>query len=131
MNSPAFIEDKSEIHKTEPYVYSQTIAGRSSAHYGEAKNSWLTGTASWSFVALSEGILGIIPEFNGLKIKPCLPKEFQDININRIFRGAIYKIHIINKIINSFKMIVNNKEVVGNVIPFNKDIHEYNVEIEM
>lgn len=130
-NAPAFIEDKSEIHKTEPYVYSQTIAGRSSAHYGEAKNSWLTGTASWSFVALSEGILGIIPEFNGLKIRPCLPKEFKDIEINRIFRGANYKIHIINKAKNNFKMIVNNQEVVGNIIPFNKDIHEYNVEIEM
>lgn len=130
-NSPAFIEDKSDIHKTEPYVYSQTIAGRSSAHYGEAKNSWLTGTASWSFVALSEGILGIIPQFDGLKIKPCLPQEFKDININRIFRGALYKIHISNKTKNTFKMIVNNKEIVGNIIPFNKDIHEYNVEIEM
>ncbi|MFA7109539.1 MAG: glycosyl transferase, partial [Sphaerochaetaceae bacterium] len=66
-NCPAYLEDKSEIHETEPYVYSQTIAGRDAKHYGRAKNSWLTGTAAWTFVALSQGLFGIIPEFEGLR----------------------------------------------------------------
>ena len=78
-NCPAYLEDVSEIHRTEPYVYSQTIAGRDAQNYGEAKNSWLTGTAAWTFVAASQGILGICPDFSGLKIEPCLPEEIKKI----------------------------------------------------
>ncbi len=130
-NAPAFIENKSEIHKTEPYVYSQTIAGRSSAHYGEAKNSWLTGTASWSFVALSEGILGIIPEFEGLRIRPCLPHEFNSVKVKRIYRGVTYNINIINNSTNKFKMLVNGKEIKGNIIPYNKNDKEVEVLVSL
>ncbi|MBQ4285266.1 MAG: glycosyl transferase, partial [Bacteroidales bacterium] len=72
-NAPAYIEDRSEVHRTEPYCYSQTIAGRDAQNYGEAKNSWLTGTAAWSFVAVSQGILGIRPDYDGLRVHPCLP----------------------------------------------------------
>lgn len=97
-NSPAFIEDKSEIHQTEPYIYSQMIAGRSNPNYGRAKNSWLTGSASWSFVALSEGILGIVPELDGLRITPSLSKEFKSVEITRKFRGKTFNIHIDNTI---------------------------------
>lgn len=97
-NAPAFIEDKSEIHQTEPYIYSQMIAGRSNPNYGRAKNSWLTGSASWSFVALSEGILGIVPELDGLKITPSLSKEFKSVEITRKFRGKTFNIHIDNTI---------------------------------
>lgn len=97
-NAPAFIEDKSEIHQTEPYIYSQMIAGRSNPNYGRAKNSWLTGSASWSFVALSEGILGIVPELDGLRITPSLSKEFKSVEITRKFRGKTFNIHIDNTI---------------------------------
>lgn len=97
-NAPAFIEDKSEIHQTEPYIYSQMIAGRFNPNYGRAKNSWLTGSASWSFVALSEGILGIVPELDGLRIKPSLSKEFKSVEITRKFRGKTFNIHIDNTI---------------------------------
>jgi len=95
-NSPAFIEDKSEIHRTEPYVYSQMIAGRAAPNYGEAKNSWLTGTASWTMLAASQAILGIYPEYDGLRIEPCLPKTLRKISITRKFRGATYIIEITN-----------------------------------
>ncbi|MDD2447754.1 MAG: glycosyl transferase, partial [Tissierellia bacterium] len=95
--SPAYIEEFSEIHKTEPYVYSQTIAGRESFSYGEGKNSWLTGTAAWSFVNISQSILGIIPDYEGLRIEPCLPAEIKSYKIKRFFRDCLYIINIENK----------------------------------
>ncbi|MBR0154039.1 MAG: glycosyl transferase [Lachnospiraceae bacterium] len=93
-NAPAYIEDKSDIHRTEPYCYSQTIAGRDARTYGEAKNSWLTGTAAWSFVAVSQGILGIRPDYDGLIIDPCLPDDIGELRISRLFRGTRYDIHV-------------------------------------
>jgi cellobiose phosphorylase len=126
-NAPAYIEDKSEIHMTEPYVYSQTIAGRFSAHYGRAKNSWLTGTASWSFVALSQGILGIIPTLDGLMIDPCLPKEMKHINIKRIYRNATYNIEIINNNSKNYELKVDGKVINGKVIPIINTKTTYNV----
>jgi len=91
---PAYIEDISEIHRTEPYVYSQTIAGQEAPTAGEAKNSWLTGTAAWTLVNVSQYLLGIHPELDGLKIKPCLPDRFDRVFVKRIFRGANYNISL-------------------------------------
>ena len=93
-NAPAYIEDKSEIHRTEPYCYSQTIAGRNAATYGEAKNAWLTGTAAWSFVAVSQGILGIRPDYDGLIIDPCLPDFMDGFEAVRCFRNTRYEITV-------------------------------------
>lgn len=93
---PAYIEDISEIHRTEPYVYSQMIAGCDAPKHGEAKNSWLTGTAAWTFVNVSQYILGIRPSFYGLEIDPCIPSELEEFTVTRKYRNAIYKIHIIN-----------------------------------
>jgi cellobiose phosphorylase len=92
--APAYIEDISEIHKTEPYVYSQMIAGKEAKRHGEAKNSWLTGTAAWNYVAIAEYILGIRPEFDGLLIEPKIPLELNDITIKRVFRETLYEINI-------------------------------------
>lgn len=128
-NCPAYLEDVSEIHRTEPYVYSQTIAGRAAQNYGEAKNSWLTGTASWTFVAASQAILGLVPDFDGLKIDPHLPKEIDKAKATRIFRNVKYNITINNNQNCGYKMIVNGKQIDGNVIPYNKDDKEVNVEI--
>lgn len=74
---PAYIEDISEIHRTEPYVYSQMVAGRDAPTFGEAKNSWLTGTAAWTFVNVSQYILGIQPTLDGLCVDPCIPTRWQ------------------------------------------------------
>ncbi len=93
-NAPAYIEDKSEIHRTEPYCYSQTIAGRAARTYGEAKNSWLTGTAAWSFAAVSQGILGVRPDYDGLTVDPCLPDFMDGCRISRLFRGTRYEITV-------------------------------------
>ncbi|WP_339270554.1 glycosyl transferase [Paenibacillus sp. FSL R5-0470] len=94
--APAYLEDISEIHRTEPYVYSQMIAGKDAVRHGEAKNSWLTGTAAWNYVAITQSILGIQADFNGLKIDPCIPTEWDSFEITRVFRGDTYVIQIKN-----------------------------------
>ena len=93
---PAYIEDISEIHRTEPYVYSQMVAGCDAATFGEAKNSWLTGTAAWTFVDVSQYILGIQPTLAGLKIDPCIPHEMDGFILRRVWRGATYEIVVEN-----------------------------------
>jgi len=126
---PAYIEDISEIHRTEPYVYAQMIAGRDAKFHGEAKNSWLTGTAAWTFVNISQYILGIYPTLNGLQVNPCLPKGFGDFSITRIYRGATYHIEVKNP--NGVEkgiqtMVVDGQTIDGNVIPYEpskKDVH--------
>ncbi len=94
--APAFLEDISEIHRTEPYVYSQMIAGKEARRFGEAKNSWLTGTAAWNFVALSQFICGLEPAYDGLKVQPRLPAHIKEADLTRKFRGVTYNIHVIN-----------------------------------
>lgn len=129
-NCPAYLEDISEIHKTEPYVYAQTIAGRDAKNYGEAKNSFLTGTASWSFVASSQEILGIKPDYNGLKIEPHLPNEMKNVKVTRIYRGVKYNIEISNNHV-PYQMIVDGKEIEGTTIPYNKSLKEVNVKVSI
>ena len=90
--SPAYLEEISEIHKTEPYVFSQMIAGKDAPDFGSAKNSWLTGTAAWTFVNASQYILGVKPTPDGLTIKPCMPKEIDKFDLVRKFRGVTYEI---------------------------------------
>ncbi len=92
--APAYLEEISDIHKTEPYVYSQMIAGKEGNRHGEAKNSWLTGTSAWNFVAISQYILGIRPHFDGLMVNPKLPTELDEVTITRKFRDTIYEIHV-------------------------------------
>ena len=87
---PAYIENISEIHRTEPYVYSQMVAGKDAPTHGEGKNSWLTGTAAWTFVNVSQYILGVQPTLKGLCIDPCIPHEMNGFELTRVFRGATY-----------------------------------------
>ena len=114
-NAPAYIEDKSEIHRTEPYCYSQTIAGRAAQNYGEAKNAWLTGTAAWSFVAVSQGILGIRPDYDGLIVDPCLPDKLDGCEITRFFRGTRYEITVRRGAEKG--MTVDGRTTAGKTIP--------------
>lgn len=117
---PAYIEDISEIHRTEPYVYSQMIAGKDAVRHGEAKNSWLTGTAAWTFLSASQYILGIRPDFDGLMVDPCLPEQFHEIHVSRTFRGTTYHITIKNPANGQKgikKLVVDGTEIAGNIIP--------------
>jgi len=93
--SPSYITDQ-KLHKVEPYVYCQMVAGKDAARPGEGKNSWLTGTAAWNWYTVTEWLLGIKPEYDGLMIEPCLPETFKDYTVFRRFREAEYEIHIIN-----------------------------------
>ena len=127
---PAYLEPISEIHRTEPYCYSQMVAGKDAATFGEAKNSWLTGTAAWTFVNISQYILGIQPDFDGLRIDPCIPKDFGDYQITRRFRGATYHIEVKNpehkeKGVDS--LLVDGVRIEGNKIPFTEGKTEYHV----
>jgi len=92
--APAYREEISDIHRCEPYVYAQMIAGKAAVNHGEAKNSWLTGTAAWNYVAITQHILGVRPGYNGLIIEPCLPTELCPVKITRHFRGCVYNISI-------------------------------------
>ena len=93
---PSYLEDISEIHRTEPYVYPQMIAGKDAPTHGEAKNSWLTGTAAWTLLSITQAILGIVPTLDGLKIDPCLPPEMKGYKVSRRYRGAVYHITVDN-----------------------------------
>ena len=95
--APAFLEDISDLHRTEPYVYAQMIAGKTARRFGEAKNSWLTGTAAWNFVALSQYICGLRPEYDGLRVEPRLPSHVQKAELTRKFRGVTYHITVENQ----------------------------------
>ncbi len=112
---PAYLEDQSEIHETEPYVYSQTVTGRASGAPGHAKNSWLTGTASWAFLSVSQYILGIQPDYDGLRVKPCLPDELPECTVRRTFRGSEYAIHI--RRTGKRSMTVDGRQTEGDIIP--------------
>jgi cellobiose phosphorylase len=93
---PSYLEEISDLHRTEPYVYAQMIAGKDAWKPGEAKNSWLTGTAAWNFFAISQHILGIQPGYNGLVINPCIPKDWDEFTVQRKFRGTEYQIKVTN-----------------------------------
>ena len=120
---PAYIENISEIHRTEPYVYSQMVAGKDAPTHGEGKNSWLTGTAAWTFVNVSQYILGVQPTLKGLRIDPCIPHELDGFELTRVFRGATYHIMVDNSahVEKGVKSVtVNGKPIQGNVLPLAK-----------
>lgn len=117
--APAYLEEISELHRTEPYVYAQMIAGKDAYKPGEAKNSWLTGTAAWNYYAISQFILGIRTDYMGLKIDPCIPADLKEFKVSRKFRGVTYDIRVSNpkgvsKGIKSMK--VNGKKIKGKII---------------
>jgi cellobiose phosphorylase len=94
---PSYAEEKYQtLHKVEPYVNCQMVAGKDAARPGEGKNSWLTGTAAWMWYTVSEFILGIQPDYEGLRIDPCLPSAAKEYTVKRRFRGALYHIHVVN-----------------------------------
>ena len=130
---PSYVEEKYQtLHKVEPYVNCQMVAGKDAARPGEGKNSWLTGTAAWMWYTVSEFILGVKPTYNGLLIDPCLPETAKEYSVTRRFRGAEFNIHVTNpngsqKGIKS--LVVDGKPIDGNIVPFSEGKH--NVEVVM
>jgi len=131
---PSAREAISHIHRCEPYVYAQMIAGPDSPTPGEAKNSWLTGTAAWNLVAITQWILGIRPGYDGLIIDPCIPKEWSGFKVTRVYRGATYVVEVKNEehVCRGVKQItVDGKPVEGNVLPVFNDGAIHHVTVTM
>ncbi len=123
-----------DIHLAECYIYSQFITGSANNNFGRARNSWLTGAAAWNLVAITQYILGVRPDYNGLVVDPCIPKNWKSFKVKRIFRSAAYDIHVtnpkgVNKGVRS--LLVDGTRVEGNVIPVFKDRKVHKVKVEM
>ncbi|MBQ7137442.1 MAG: glycosyl transferase [Clostridia bacterium] len=132
--APAYREEISDKHKMEPYVYSQMIAGKDAKNFGQAKNSWLTGTAAWNFYVISNYILGIKPDWQGLKIDPCVPHDWDGYKVSRRFRGATYDIAINNPehVCKGVKaVVVDGKAIEGNVLPVFADGKNHEVVVTL
>ncbi len=129
---PSYLENISDLHKTEPYVYAQMIAGKDSFKPGEAKNSWLTGTAAWNFYTISQYILGIQPWYDRLVIDPCIPSTWKEYTVQRKFRGAEFTIVVKNpdgKCRGVKSITVDGKKVEGNAVPLQKNGTKHVVEV--
>ncbi len=131
---PAYVEDISEIRRTEPYAYCQMVAGCDAPTFGEGKNSWLTGTAAWTFTNVSQYILGIRPTLDGLAIDPCLPASIRGFTCERVYRGVRYHIAVekpegVSKGVRSLR--VDGKAIEGNVIPLDSTAKERSVTVVM
>jgi cellobiose phosphorylase len=130
--NPSRREEISEVHRCEPYVYAQMIAGREAPTYGEAKNSWLTGTAAWNYLAITQWILGIRPEFEGLRLDPCIPPEWEGFSVERSFRGNRFHIRVYNSQHVSrgvIKVTVDGAEIEGNLVKLEVSGGEHLVEV--
>ncbi len=126
--NPSAREDLSEVHRCEPYVYAQMIAGKDAPTFGEAKNSWLTGTAAWNYIAITQWILGIRPNYDGLEIKPVLPSNWKGFEARRLFRDVRYLIQVERRGPgNSVRLEADGKQIEGTIIPIphtgTKEVH--------
>jgi cellobiose phosphorylase len=129
---PSYLEEISDLHKTEPYVYAQMVAGKDAFKPGEAKNSWLTGTASWNFYAVTQYMLGIRPEYDGLLVDPCIPTDWKGFKATRKFRGATYQIEVVNpdgKSKGIKEVIIDGLPYKSNLIPVFGDGKEHKIKI--
>lgn len=127
-------ETISHIHRCEPYVYAQMIAGPEAPRFGEAKNSWLTGTAAWSLVAITQWILGVRPHYDGLLIDPCIPNGWPGFKVTRWFRRAKYIIEVRNEdhVCKGVKQIyVDGVPIQGNIVPAFSDGRTHHVLVVM
>ena len=128
---PSYVEEKYQtLHKVEPYVNCQMVAGKDAARPGEGKNSWLTGTAAWMWYTVSEFILGIQPDYEGLRIDPCLPSAAKEYTVKRRFRGALYHIHVVNPDGHQKgvkRISLDGKAVSGTLVPWSEGEHQVEV----
>ena len=123
---PSYTEENSALHKVEPYVYSQMIAGKDAARPGEAKNSWLTGTAAWNWYAITQYILGIKPSYGGIEIDPCICSEWKEYKVTRRFRGSVYEITVKNpdRVCKGVReILLDGQPLNGNVVPYAPGTH--------
>jgi cellobiose phosphorylase len=117
---PARYNAAAEIRQVEPYVYCQFTHGKTSPRFGQSRNPWLTGTASWSYIAVTQYILGLKPMLEGLRIDPCIPRSWRTFSVKRVFRGRTLDISVENPSGLSSgvkRMTLNGKAIEGDIVP--------------
>jgi cellobiose phosphorylase len=120
--NPSAREEISDIHRCEPYIYAQMIAGKDAPTHGEAKNSWLSGTAAWNYVAITHWILGIRPTYDGLEIAPVIPSDWDGFDAVRKFRGVCYRIKVERRGSGAdVRLEVNGKSIDGTIVLLPED----------
>lgn len=132
--APSYLEEISDLHRTEPYVYAQMVAGKDAFKPGEAKNSWLTGTAAWNYYAITQYILGVRADYDGLRIDPCIPSVWDGFTVRRRFRGACYRIAVQNPrhVCRGIEQIrVEGKPLAGDLVPIFADGRTHDVTVVM
>lgn len=132
--NPSVRESISEVHRCEPYVYAQMIAGCDAPTFGEAKNSWLSGTAAWNYVAITQWILGVRPTYDGLIIDPCIPRSWPGFTVQRQFRGVQYEIEVRNpnRVCRGVRhLVVDDRRIAGNIVPILNDGQLHRVIVEL
>jgi cellobiose phosphorylase len=132
--NPIAKNDIIDEYESEPYVYPQNVLGKEHPQFGLARNSWLSGTSSWTYQAATKNILGIRPQMEGLEVNPCIPADWKGFKVKRKFRGAIYNISVnndagVNRGVKS--ILVDGKEIEGNIVPIFSDGKEHTVELVM
>jgi cellobiose phosphorylase len=132
--NPSAREELSDTHRCEPYVYAQMIAGKDAPTHGEAKNSWLSGTAAWNLVAITQWILGIRPDHDGLRIDPCLPTVWDGFTATRRFRAATYHITVTKARGTPGRvprLVVDGRQIEGNLVPLAAEGSTVTVEAQI
>jgi cellobiose phosphorylase len=132
--NPSARENIGELHRCEPYVFAQMIAGKDAPTHGEAKNSWLTGTAAWTYYTATQWILGIRTEYDGLRVDPCIPRSWNGFTVQRKFRNAVYQITVKNPkhVSKGVKeIVVDGEKFDGTVLPPFADGKSHDVTVIM
>jgi cellobiose phosphorylase len=129
--NPAAKNNFADLYEIEPYVYAQNILGDEHPQFGLGRNSWLSGTASWCYQAGVQWILGLRAEYGGLRVDPCIPSAWSGFKASRMYRGS--QVHLVvnnDKHVSKGveKMVVNGKEVDGNLVSIKRK-GSYKVEI--
>jgi cellobiose phosphorylase len=128
---PSAYNDRAEVRQIEPYVHCQSTHGRHSGLYGASRLPWLSGTAAWSYYAAINAILGVQPDYHGLRFSPCLPSRWPEVKVERIFRDQRFSIRIKNRGTSLRRLVANGKSYDGGFIPQSDFLATNQVEIEM
>jgi cellobiose phosphorylase len=130
--NPAAKNDMMEIYECEPYVYPQNVLADEHPQFGMARNTWLSGTSSWTYQAATQWILGVRAEYDGLRVDPCIPSTWEGFSMARRFRGSLIRITVHNpqKVCRGVaRMTLDSKEINGNIIPIQPAGGEHVVEV--
>jgi cellobiose phosphorylase len=132
--NPSAREKIGQLHRCEPYVFAQMVAGKDAPTHGEAKNSWLTGTAAWTYFAVTQWIFGIRTDYDGLLVDPCIPANWKGFKVTRVFRDETFDIEVLNPkgvMKGVRRMVMDGVEIPDQLLRPNGGGRTHNVLVEM